>query len=301
VNPILVTGWPGELAQCINQVGCDWSAFEAWTHDLHFFDRASLDITNPKQVAQRLDEVKPAAVINCAALSLAETQVRQGEGLDINGYAPGRLARACASRNIPLVHISTDCVFGGIGGDVPGPWTERDDDETPVNWYGYTKRLGERLASQHWTGWMVIRTTALFSPCKETFLHARLRQAERGESHRVVSDRITTPTDARELARAILIATEKLIKDRNEYTGIYHFAGPECLSFADWTRMILEEAGLDTPIEPISSDETGESFKRPKNACLDSTKFAETFGYRHRPLRDCVREVVNAARVNTPA
>jgi dTDP-4-dehydrorhamnose reductase len=112
----------------------------------------------------------------------------------------------------------------------------------------------------------------------------------------IVSDTLYTPTDARELAKAILLATERVIEDPS-VSGTYHFAGPDVMSYLDFARLVQEEAGLDALLTPTTALEREriEGVKRPKNAALNSDKFAEVFGLRHRPTRECVRELVNPA------
>src|SRR4051812_40451693 len=111
---ILITGANGMLGRTLAQ---------AWHHrQCDATDRAHLDIANRIQVDSVLDALRPEVVINCAAFTAVdrcETEVALA--WQANAQGPAILARSCNSRNIRLIHISTDYVFAG---DLDRPYSE---------------------------------------------------------------------------------------------------------------------------------------------------------------------------------
>lgn len=251
-----------------------------------------VDISSKSDVMAAVCHAHPHAIINLAACTLpyAETAAGRDEAIAVNSYGPQNIRDA--AREIPVIHISTDCVFDG---EKLAPYVPADITR-PVNHYGDSKRVGEGPLKSLGAPHIILRTTGVYLRHKPNFLETVLGKARAGETLECVSDSIYSPTDARELARAILTATERVIEDPS-VSGTYHFAGPDVMSYLDFARLVQEEAGVSGEIRPVTmaDREKVEGFKRPKNASLNSDKFAEVFGLRHRPTRECVRELVNPA------
>lgn len=304
-RPILVTGAGGRVGSALrNLIGGSvhrWERHEdgdPQSAPVLYMDQSDLDIGDAYSVMLAVGRTKPSAIVNLAACTLPNAEAGpdgRSDAMRVNAIALHKLGLIAQAAFCPVVHISTDCVFSGTN---KLPYAETAEPH-PSNWYGESKLEGERHLAAALLSHIIIRTTGVFLAGRPNFAETVLHRASKGEPLEIVSDTTFTPTHATELARAILIATERLIEDHS-ISGTYHFAGPECLSYLDFAEMILAEAELDTPIKAATQAEREaiEGFKRPKNACLDSTKFTQTFGYTHRPLRDCVRDVVRAAMVS---
>lgn len=282
-RPILVFGAGGRVGGALDTYANEHG---------HIIEGVQADITNVRETMYQVSSTNPAAFVNLAASTLPRAEEwpdGRTEASLVNGAAVMKLAYIAAALGIPLVHISTDCVFDG---EMAGHWREHHEPR-PRNHYGETKLRGETCIRNIGIPYIIIRTTGVYLADKPNFLKLVLDKARAGEELTVVSDSIYTPTDARELAKAILLATERVIADPS-VSGTYHFAGPDVMSYMDFADMVLEEAGLSMPIHAttMAEREKIEGFKRPKNAALNSDKFAETFGMRHRPTRECVRELV---------
>lgn len=279
-RPILVFGAGG-------RVGGELRRLHDWRGMVFFGPEA--DITD-RQIVQECVAANPgaAAIINLAACTLpqAEKPEAYDEALLVNSDAVQTLSR----QGVPVVHISTDCVFGG---NKPGAY-EPDDAPEPINHYGFSKWRGELHLVASAAPHIILRTTGVYLRDKPNFLKLVLDKARAGESMEIIADTLYSPTDARELAKAILLATERVIEDPG-VSGTYHFAGPDHLSYLDFAKLALEEAGLEMEITPVTlaDREKVDGFKRPRNASLNSDKFAETFGLRHRPTRECLRELLS--------
>lgn len=295
-RPILVFGAGGRVGQALLQSECidgiradrEILGIARWGRPAIIGQTmAQTNICDPVSVAEAVATFRPAAIVNLAACTLprAEQPDANEEAWEVNSAAVLRMS----SLGVPIVHISTDCVFDGEKAE---PYTP-DDATYPLNVYGASKLRGEEFLMDGPPRDIIIRTTGVYLSDKPNFLKLVLDKAKAGEELTVVSDSIYTPTDARELAKAILLATERVIADPS-VSGTYHFAGPDVMSYMDFADLVLEEAGLSMPIHAttMAEREKIEGFKRPKNAALNSDKFAETFGMRHRPTRACVRELV---------
>lgn len=285
-RPILVFGSGGRVGGALDAYAIE---------NGHNIDGVQADITNVYETMYQVASTRPAAFINLAASTLPRAEDwpdGRAEAARVNGVAVMKLAYIAAALGVPLVHISTDCVFSG---GLAQPYRE-DNSVDPANWYGDTKLQGENCIRNIGCAHIIIRTTGVYLRHKPNFMEAVLQKARAGETMEVVSDTLYTPTDARELAKAILTATERVIEDPS-ISGTYHYAGPDVMSYMDFADLVLDEAGLSMPLKATSAAEREriEGFKRPKNAALNSDKFAQVFGLRHRPTRECVRELVNPA------
>lgn len=288
-RPILVFGAGGRVGGEL--MTCAYLTMAPRPVPWAFQGAIGFDVTKPEQVAAKVAELNPIAIVNLAACTLphAEKPEARGEANAVNTDAVTHMA----DLGLPIIHISTDCVFNG---EKATPYTEADTPH-PINYYGWSKWNGEIMLTlgareRH----IILRTTGVYLRGKPNFLETVLAKAKAGETLEVVSDTLYTPTDARELAKAILLATERVIEDPS-VSGTYHFAGPDVMSYLEFARLVLEESGTHAEIKPVTAAEREavEGFKRPKNAALNSDKFAETFGLRHRPTRECVRELLNPA------
>lgn len=289
-RPILVFGASGRVGGVLRDLV--YASPHRWVaaHDAY-------DIRNRPLIIEAIEKAEPLAILNLAACTLphAEKAEALDEAMDVNCVAVANMAEACAERGIPIVHLTTDCVWDGTK---EGPYAEVWPN-SPANWYGETKFRGEEAirnmraiygpSAPH----IILRTTGVYLADRPNFLKLVVDKARAGEPLTVVEDSIYSPTDARELARAILVATERVIEDPS-VSGTYHFAGPDVMSYLEFANLVQEEAGLMAPIyaTTMAEREAIEGFKRPRNASLNSDKFAEVFGLRHRPTRECVRELV---------
>jgi dTDP-4-dehydrorhamnose reductase len=254
------------------------------------FPREQLDITDFLRVAETLRSLRPRCVFNCAAfVRVDDAEEMPDEAWRVNALAVWNLARLCAEMDAMLVHLSTDYVFDGRK---KAPYTELDV-PNPLSVYGATKLLGEYFARAYCPHHFVVRTAGLYgrkgSRAKGgSFVDRILAKAQAGEPLRVVTDQITSPTYAPDLAAHLvrLAATEKF--------GLYHLANSGYCSWHEFASAIVELAGLTATVEPITSDQLPLKAKRPSFSALVSVRLlsAGLPPLRHwkEALRDCLAE-----------
>jgi len=264
MKKIIVTGCNGQLGHAINLELQGNPEIEFVNTDV-----AELDITNIDQVMELAREVKPYAIINCAAhtgVDACETDV--DNAYRINAVGPRNLSIAAAETGAKLMHISTDYVFDGKG---TRPYLEFDKPD-PQGVYGATKLAGENMVKDFASRYFILRTAWLYGDGKN-FVRTMLRLSETNDKVRVVNDQVGSPTSAKELAGAIahLLFTENY--------GLFHATCEGSCSWADFTREIFRIAGRSTQVEGITTEEFGARAPRPAYSILENYMLKLTTDY----------------------
>jgi dTDP-4-dehydrorhamnose reductase len=164
------------------------------------------------------------------------------------------------------VYFSTDYVFDGAKGS---PYVESDPTH-PLGVYARTKLAGEGEVLT-WVRGIVVRTAWLFSDTGKNFvktiLAAAAQKAAAGEPLRVVDDQIGSPTYAGHLAAAVDEALRQGVAP-----GLYHMAGSGYCSWCELAREVVQLAGLDVEVVPITTAELGRPAPRPAFSALTSER-----------------------------
>ena len=231
-----------------------------------------LDITDGEAVSRVLSEVKPDAVIHCAAwtaVDLAEDEDKRDKVRAINADGTRHIAQACRALGCKLMYISTDYVFDGQG---ETPWQPDCTDYAPLNVYGQTKLEGELAVRELVERFFIVRIAWVFGLSGKNFIRTMLRLGETHASVRVVCDQIGTPTYTLDLARLLVNMIE------TERYGVYHATNEGgYISWADFAQEIFRQAGMATQVVPVTTAEYGLSkAARPFNSRLDKTKLLES-------------------------
>ena len=249
----------------------------------------SLDITDTEAVNKAIEEIRPDAVIHCAAwtaVDAAEDEENKAKVYAINVKGTKNIADACASVNAKMMYISTDYVFSGQG---ERPWQADDTDYAPLNYYGETKLLGEKAVSETLKKYFIVRIAWVFGKNGKNFIRTMLKVGKTHDTVRVVNDQIGTPTYTFDLARLLcdMIETEKY--------GYYHATNEGgYISWYDFTKEIYKDAGYTTNVIPVTTEEYGLSkAARPFNSRLDKSKLKEA-GFEPLPdWKDAVRRYIS--------
>lgn len=230
-----------------------------------------LDITDAKAVDKVISEVNPDAVIHCAAwtaVDLAEDEDKADKVHAINATGTQNIADVCKKLDCKMTYISTDYVFNGKG---TTPWKPDCKDYAPLNVYGRTKLEGELAVANTLEKYFIVRIAWVFGLNGKNFIKTMLNVGKTHDTVRVVSDQIGTPTYTYDLAR--------LLVDMNETDkyGYYHATNEGgYISWYDFTVEIYKQAGMDTKVIPVTTEEYGLSkAARPFNSRLDKSKLSE--------------------------
>jgi len=243
--------------------------------------RAALDICEARSIERALSDINPTLVINSAAYTAvdeAETEVERAYALNRDGAR--LLAEASARRNIPIIHLSTDYVYGGHKRDA---YVE-DDPTDPVTVYGQSKLEGEEAVRAANPQHVILRTAWVFSPSGRNFVKTMLSRAAENERISVVNDQRGSPTYAPHLVDAILDLARKLsgAKDGEVPWGVYHATGAGTATWCEMAQEVFRcSAKLGGPtavVDPIASTDYPTPAQRPVNSRLDCSKLNRAFG-----------------------
>ena len=272
---IFVTGIGGQLGyDVINElkkrgheaVGSD--IFDSVEQDVEY---RKLDITDKEAVEKTLTEVRPDAVIHCAAwtaVDAAEDEDNLPKVRAINVDGPQNIANVCKKLDCKMIHISTDYVFDGQG---ETPWQPDCKDYAPQNVYGQSKLDGELAVANTLEKYFIVRIAWVFGVNGNNFIKTMLNVGKKYPEVRVVNDQIGTPTYTFDLARLLVDMAE------SDKYGYYHATNEGgYVSWYDFTCEIFRQAGYDTKVTPVTTAEYGLSkAARPFNSRLDKSKLAE--------------------------
>ena len=252
-----------------------------------------LDITDKKAVLDTIQEIKPDVIVHCAAwtnVDGAEDPDKKEIVHKINAEGTQNMADAAKAVDAKIVYISTDYVFDGQG---ERPWQPDDKNYAPLNYYGQTKLEGELAVSGTTDKFFIIRIAWVFGLNGKNFIKTMVNVGRTHDMVRVVNDQIGTPTYCFDLARLLvdMIETEKY--------GYYHATNEGgYISWYDFTCEIYRQAGMDTKVIPVTTEEYGLSVAaRPFNSRLDKSKLIEA-GFEPLPVwQDAVRRYLEEAEL----
>ena len=232
----------------------------------------SLDITDEEAVKKVISDIRPDAVIHCAAwtaVDLAEDDDKVDKVRAINAGGTQNIADVCKELDCKMTYISTDYVFDGQG---EKPWEPDCKDYKPLNVYGQTKLEGELAVANTLDKYFIVRIAWVFGLNGKNFIKTMLNVGKTHDTVRVVNDQIGTPTYTLDLARLLVDMNE------TEKYGYYHATNEGgYISWYDFTVEIYKQAGLSTKVLPVTTKEYGLSkAARPFNSRLDKTKLIES-------------------------
>lgn len=272
---ILITGSEGQLGRALQQALAQY--------DLVPLGRQQLDVSNAMAVGDTLKREVPDWVIHCAAVTDTTYCEREPAiAKKVNEGGAWTVAAACARIEAKLIAISTNEVFDGAS---RVPYAE-DAERSPINVYGITKGEGERLALGEGDQTRVVRTSWVFGHSERNFIAKVLAAASEGNPLRFVTDEIAAPTSAADLAAAV-----RAVLEREAPPGIYHLANEGQASRYEWASAVVEAAGLNASVEPITTAELRAGGyvgpKKPPFTVLANNR-ARALGITLRPWRDAL-------------
>jgi dTDP-4-dehydrorhamnose reductase len=253
-----------------------------------------LDITNRDEVGAKLMTVEPDVVINATGYTNVDLAEKEEEKANrVNGYGVGLLAKTCREIDATLVHFSTDYVFNGQ----KKSGYEEDDATDPINAYGRSKALGEKLLtdemdkmdelSQKAGNYFLIRTSWLVGHHGNNFVNTMLETARKKKKIEVVNDQSGKPTFTLDLCQQV-----KWLLNSKEYpSGVYHVTNEGETSWYDFAREIFRLAGVSANVVACASGDFPREAARPRYSALINSKLP--------PLRqweEALKEYLNEIR-----
>ncbi|WP_295211726.1 dTDP-4-dehydrorhamnose reductase [uncultured Chryseobacterium sp.] len=281
MKKILVIGGNGQLGSCIRKIA---SEFEL-DYEFSFTDSQTVDITNEDQVNSFFTEYKPDYCINASAYTAVDLAEKENEkAFAVNAYGVGYLAQACKDINAILIHVSTDYVFDG---ETNLCYSE-DDFTNPIGVYGESKLQGEELAMEINPKTIILRTSWLYSEFNKNFVKTMLNLFSQKDELGIVGDQFGQPTNANDLAEAIM----SIIETREKKYGIFHFSNYPETTWFEFAEKIAEFSGSKIKLNKLTTDQYPTPAKRPKRStmCLDKIEKVYNVETRHweNSLEECI-------------
>jgi dTDP-4-dehydrorhamnose reductase len=241
---------------------------------LHNFDvvpltHADVEIADMASVKKVLFKHKPAVIINTAGyVRVDDCEDEKDKAFSVNALGARNVAVVAQELGARLMHLSTDYVFGGDKNHQNIPYTEFDV-PAPLNTYGKSMLAGENFVRHLCSRHFIVRTSGLYGIAGSSgkhgnFVETILKLARERDELRVVDDQVLSPTYTRDLAQNMV----QLIP--TEYYGIFHITNRGTCSWYEFTVEILKQAGLKTPVIPITSDQYPRKARRPHFSVLDN-------------------------------
>ena len=254
---------------------------------------ASLDITDKEAVKQAITQIKPDAVIHCAAwtaVDMAEDDDKVEKVRAVNAGGTQNIADACKTIDCKMLYLSTDYVFDGQGTE---PWKPDCKDYKPLNVYGQTKLEGELAVAHTLEKYFIVRIAWVFGLNGKNFIKTMIHVGKTHAEVRVVCDQIGTPTYTFDLARLLVDMCE------TEKYGYYHATNEGgYISWYDFCCEFYRQYGLKTRVTPVTTEEYGLSkAARPFNSRLDKSKLVEN-GFQPLPTwQDAISRYLKEAQL----
>ncbi|MDG1328637.1 MAG: dTDP-4-dehydrorhamnose reductase [Flavobacteriaceae bacterium] len=262
---ILITGAKGQLGKCIKDAAANYPEF-----DFLFASRELLNIESEKSISNIFKNNCFDYCINTAAYTNVEKAESEKEKAFLtNAEGVKQLAKHCAKNNTILIQISTDYVFDG---KKKTPYTE-EDTTRPLNFYGASKLKGEKYVQEICQSYYILRTSWLYSQYGQNFYNTVLRFSKERKPLTVTTEQTGTPTNANDLAEAILA----IIKINSKNYGIYNFSNQGEATWYDFAKEILIQTNQLTKSNLVKTDYYRTFAARPKYSVMTMRKYKNTF------------------------
>lgn len=273
---VLVTGKNGQLGRSIKKIVDEKKITNLSNYNFTFIGRKELNLEYIESIKSYFEVNEFNIIINCAAYTKVDkAEENQQQANLINHTAVKELATIAKTKNIKLIHISTDFVFNGLS---KKPYTENDA-TSPLNIYGETKLAGEQaVMSISKSNALIIRTGWVYSEFGNNFVKTILNLAKKNDALDIVSDQFGTPTYAYNLAFLILyiITTDKFLEN-NMLSEILHYSNEGKSSWYDFAKEIISISGINCNLNPIGTKDYPLIAKRPNYSILSNKKVSEEY------------------------
>ena len=232
-------------------------------HEVYPCGRAELDVTDAQMCEEVLDELRPDAVVNCAAWTDVDgAEADEAGAMLVNDTGAALLAGAAAKQGAKVLYVSSDYVFDGRK---RRPYVESDVTGA-LSAYGRSKQAGETSVAVSNPRHLIARSSWLYGARGHNFVETMLRLAGEQPEVIVVSDQVGTPTYTRHLAPALA----KLVE--SEEYGIHHVAAAGRCSWFDFAQEIFDQARVECRVMAGTTEMLDRPAPRPRFSVLGSER-----------------------------
>jgi len=237
------------------------------------FDVTEMNISCKYSCDHVLNKLSPDIIINTAAFTnVDQCEINKEECWKVNVVGVENIVMYCKSKNIHLVHISSDFVFDGFNGDY-----SENDVCSPINYYGKTKLCSENIIKENISNYTIIRTSMIYdyNNFEKGFLSWIAKKVKKNQTINVVDDQFRTATNVHDLVKSIFVILNR------EKTGVYHISSDVRLSIYDIVCKFVQKNGFDISlVNKISSKELKVVAQRPKDSSLNCHHAMKSLKYK---------------------
>lgn len=285
---VMLLGAAGQVGQALRAetLPGDW--------ELGLYTRANCDITKHGMVRQALQDFRPDIIINAAGMTAVDKcETEKEQAVAANFEAPANLAAQCSAIDAPLIHLSTDYVFDGRDGEVP---YKPDDKMNPLSVYANTKMMGEESVRHEFPWHVILRVSSVFSAYGMNLLPKTLQFIDSRDELKFVTDQKSCPTYAPDIAKALIVIADALLRGKTDGFGTFHLCGEPAVTRYEFTQAIMEAYAPYTERRPkilpaVSADFPGYAV-RPAYSVLDCSKTRDVYGISPRPWSSGLKQAM---------
>lgn len=224
-----------------------------------------MNITNKDEVEKVILGYKPDIIFHCAAYTAVDKAEEDRENCyNINVNGTKNIVSVAEKINAKVVYISTDYVFDGTKEGI----YEIDDKTNPINYYGYTKLMGEKEVQQL-NDYLIVRISWVFGENGKNFVKTMLNLADTKDEISVVSDQIGSPTYTKDLSKLLLDMIE------NNKKGLFFATNEDFCSWYEFAEYIFKINNINIKLNKILTKDYKTLAKRPLNSKLSKNKLDE--------------------------
>ena len=277
---ILVTGAGGQLGQEFK------NNISKSKYEFYFTDEYELDIINKNHILNYVSYNQIDLIINCAAYTnVNESETNKNLAIKVNCDAVKNLIEICEEKKIKMIHFSTDYVYNS---DNLNPIKE-DSNVNPINYYGVSKREGEKIIEKSSSDSIIIRTSWLYSLYGKNFVKTIIKKGQNGKKIYVINDQFGCPTYSKDLVDCTLhiIASNKFKNHK-----IYNFSNEGYTNWYDFTKKIFELKRINCKVFPVDSNKYITKATRPKYSITDKSRIKDIFNINIRNWDEALEEFI---------
>ena len=277
---ILVTGANGQLGQEFkNNVSNS-------NHEFFFTDLNELDITKKKEILDYVTIYKIQLIINCAAYTnVNKSETHKNLAIKVNSDAVKNLTEVCEEKKLKMIHFSTDYVY-----DSNNMTPIREDSNiNPVNYYGISKREGEKIIEKSSSNSIIIRISWLYSKYGNNFVKTMIKKGKNEKKVYVINDQFGCPTYSKDLVECTLSMIDSNNFNKNK---TYNFSNEGYTNWYELTKKIFKLKRIKCEVIPVDSNQYKNMAIRPKFSITDKSRIKDIFNISIRRWDEALEEFI---------
>ena len=184
-----------------------------------------------------------------------------------------------------MIHFSTDYVYNS-NNITP---IREDSNINPVNYYGISKREGEKIIEKSSSNSIIIRTSWLYSKYGINFVKTMIKKGENEKKVYVINDQFGCPTYSKDLVECTLSMIDSNNFNKNK---TYNFSNEGYTNWYELTKKIFELKKIKCEVVPVDSNQYKNIAIRPKFSITDKSRIKDIFNISIRRWDEALEEFI---------